>query len=64
MRFDPDGRPFFDASLDREKHGSVGPLSSCNSIHEVDRFPWPDPQYLNFDSCLRDLRQAGDVLPS
>ena len=24
-------------------------------------YPWPNPDYLNFDSCLNDLRNAGDV---
>jgi uroporphyrinogen decarboxylase len=58
---DPTGRELFDSGLDREKHGSVGPLAHCESIAEVEKFPWPNPDYLNFNSCLRDLRQAGDV---
>ena len=49
---DPDGRPLFDASLDRVKH-SVAPLAGCETVAEVERFPWPKPEYLNFDSCLR-----------
>jgi uroporphyrinogen decarboxylase len=58
---DPDGRELFDSGLDREKHGSVGPLANCTTLEEVERFPWPKPEYLNFDSCLRDLQNAGDV---
>ncbi len=58
---DPQGRGLFDASLDREKHGSVGPLADCSTVAEVERFPWPDPDCLNFETCLRDLREAGDV---
>jgi uroporphyrinogen decarboxylase len=58
---DPQGRPLFDAGLDRTKHGSAGPLADCESLDEVDQFPWPKPEYLNFESCLRDLRAAGDV---
>ena len=58
---DPQGRQLFDAGLDREKHGSKGPLADCNSQAEIDDFPWPKPEYLNFDTCLRDLREAGDV---
>jgi len=58
---DPEGRQLFDAGLDREKHGSVGPLADCTSPAELEGFPWPKPEYLNFDSCLRDLREAGDV---
>ena len=58
---DPAGRGLFDAGLDREKHGSSGPLAHCATVDEIERFPWPDPDCLNFDSCLRDLRAAGDV---
>jgi uroporphyrinogen decarboxylase len=57
---DPDGRELFDASLDRSKH-SVAPFARCESPAELDAFPWPNPDYLNFDSCLADLRRAGDV---
>ncbi|MCX6923881.1 MAG: hypothetical protein NT154_11845 [Verrucomicrobia bacterium] len=57
---DPQGRGLFDVGLDRDKHGSVGPLAHCTTVGEVERFPWPDPNYLSFDSCLRDLRAAGD----
>jgi uroporphyrinogen decarboxylase len=58
---DPEGRQLFDASLDRTKHGSLGPLADCDSVAEAKEFPWPNPDYLNFDSCLRDLQEAGDV---
>jgi uroporphyrinogen decarboxylase len=58
---DPEGRELFDSGLDREKHGSAGPLAACTSGAEAESFPWPKPEYLNFDSCLRDLRDAGDV---
>jgi uroporphyrinogen decarboxylase len=57
---DPQGRELFDASLDRSKH-AVAPLARCEDPADVDNFPWPDPDYLNFDSCLNDLRGAGDV---
>jgi uroporphyrinogen decarboxylase len=57
---DPDGRELFDASLDRSKH-SVAPFARCESPAELDAYPWPNPDYLNFDSCLADLRRAGDV---
>jgi len=58
---DPGGRELFDSGLNREKHGSAGPLAACTTVAEVESFPWPKPEYLNFDSCLRDLRNAGDV---
>lgn len=57
---DPQGRQLFDAGLDRTKH-QAPPLAAYETVEEVERFPWPKPEYLNFDSCLRDLRNAGDV---
>ncbi len=57
---DPSGRQLFDAGLDREKHARP-PLADCETIAEVEQFPWPSPDYLNFDACLKDLREAGDV---
>ena len=58
---DPNGLALFNSGLDRTLHGSVGPLAHCETVEEIERFPWPNPDYLNFDSCLRDLRGAGDV---
>ncbi len=57
---DPAGRELFDAGLDRVKH-TAPPLAHCADPAEVDRFPWPNPDYLDFEPCLRDLRAAGDV---
>jgi uroporphyrinogen decarboxylase len=58
---DPAGREMFDSGMNREKFGSVGPLAHCESVKEIEEFPWPNPDYLNFEPCLRDLRAAGDV---
>ncbi len=58
---DPDGKEMFDACLDRKKHGAVGPLAECENISEVESFPWPNPDFLNFDACLEALRNAGSV---
>jgi uroporphyrinogen decarboxylase len=57
---DPEGREMFDASLDREKHARP-PLANCSTLEEVEAFAWPNPDYLNFDTCIRDLSNAGDV---
>lgn len=58
---DPQGRGMFDAGLNKKQHGQVGPLADCEDVGEVAEFPWPDPDYLNFDACLAALRDAGDV---
>lgn len=57
---DPKGLALFDDGLDRTKHGHP-PLAECEDVRDVENFPWPNPDYLNFDACLDALRQAGDV---
>lgn len=57
---DPSGGTLFDSGVDRVKHAHP-PLAACETIAEVERFPWPDPGFLSFDSCLADLRKTGDV---
>lgn len=58
---DPQGRGMFDAGLSKARHGQAGPLADCEREGDVADFPWPDPDYLNFDACLAALRSAGDV---
>lgn len=57
---DPQGRELFDAGLDRTKHAAP-PLAAFETVAEVEQFAWPKAEYLHFDSCLRDLKAAGDV---
>ena len=57
---DPTGRKIFDDGLDREIHGQNNPLASCETVDEVNAYPWPNPDYLSIESCLRDLENAGD----
>ncbi|MEI7898877.1 MAG: uroporphyrinogen decarboxylase family protein [bacterium] len=57
---DPQGRQLFDSGLDRAKH-MAPPLASYETVAEVEQFPWPKAEYLHFDSCLHDLKHAGDV---
>lgn len=58
---DPRGHGMFDAGLNKKRHGQAGPFSDCEDPREVEDYPWPDPDYLHFDSCLDALRNAGDV---
>jgi uroporphyrinogen decarboxylase len=59
----PHGRALFDADVVQQKTslGCAGPLADCETVAEIDAFPWPDAQYLHFDACLADLQHAGDV---
>ncbi|MEI7833204.1 MAG: uroporphyrinogen decarboxylase family protein [bacterium] len=60
---DPHGRALFDPLVKRENTslGCAGPLANCETLAEVAAYPWPDVQYLHFDSCLNKLQNAGDV---
>ena len=58
---DPAGRAMFDAGLDKKSHGAHGPFWDCEDVSEVDSFPWPDVDFLNFDACLNELHNAGEV---
>jgi uroporphyrinogen decarboxylase len=58
---DPDGHAMFDAGLDKESHGAHGPFWDCEDVSEVHDHPWPNPDYLGFDTCLEALRNTGDV---
>jgi uroporphyrinogen decarboxylase len=60
---DPDGRPMFDFGFDKKTgaHNSVGPLADCETVEDLDKYPWPNPDYLNFDSTIKALEEAGDV---
>ncbi len=56
----PDGRALFGLPTTKTSHGQAGPLADCETVADVERHPWPDPDHLNFDECLAALRQAGD----
>jgi uroporphyrinogen decarboxylase len=58
---DPHGHALFTAGLEKKRHGQAGPLADCEDVREVDAYPWPNPDYLHFDTCLAALRVAGDV---
>jgi len=58
---DPRGYGMFDAGLNKKQHGQAGPLADCEDPGELESFPWPNPDYLSFDTCLASLRSAGDV---
>ncbi len=58
---DPGGHGMFDAGLHKKHHGQAGPLAECEDVRELASFPWPNPDYLSFDQCLAQVREAGDV---
>ncbi len=56
---DPRGRGLFDAAEFKRFHGQAGPLAGAESPADVEAFDWPDPDFLNFDESLAELRAAG-----
>ncbi|HEG42778.1 MAG TPA: hypothetical protein ENH94_01885 [Phycisphaerales bacterium] len=57
---DPTGKTSFDRGFTKHTFGQPGPLADCESVGQVEEFPWPDPEYLRFDDCLKVLEQTGD----
>jgi uroporphyrinogen decarboxylase len=58
----PEGKPIFDIYGKKEKkaHGEGGYFATCDSIKEVEEFPWPDPKYLDFSSILQKVEKYPD----
>lgn len=57
----PNKKAIFTAGLNKTCHGQAGPLAHCEDVVEVEDYPWPDPDYLNFDECIHALKNAGPV---
>jgi uroporphyrinogen decarboxylase len=55
----PSGRGLFDAREYKIFHGEAGPLAQAETIGDVDKIDWPDPDFLDFEECLGELRAAG-----
>ena len=48
----PRGRKMFDLEMDKTHHGQAGPLANAETLADVERYEWPNPDYMNFDECL------------
>ena len=58
----PEGKPIFDCYLGEEKKSlsQPGVFAECESIEEVDAFPWPDLKYLDFSDYKETIRRTHD----
>lgn len=58
----PEGKPIFDIYGGRGKkaHGEGGYFAQCESVKEVEKFPWPDLDYLDFQDVLEEVRKYSD----
>lgn len=58
----PEGKPIFDIYGGREKKslGEGGCFAECESLWEVEKFPWPNPDYLDFTEVIEEIRRYKD----
>jgi len=56
----PEGKPMFDVlgGKPRESLTQPGVFANCEDYKEVLNFDWPDPEYLDFSSTLKKIKQA------
>ncbi len=57
----PEGKPMFDFGRTGRELGAEGVFANCDSVDEVEAYDWPNPDYLDCDDTLTQLRAAGDV---
>lgn len=58
----PERLPMFDTlgGQPRTSLSQDGYFADCESLKEIEAFPWPDVQYLDFSPVLEQIRQHGD----
>ena len=56
----PDGRRLFESMTAKERKtlAEGGGLVDCETLSEVEAFPWPDPKYLNFIDNIAEVERA------
>jgi uroporphyrinogen decarboxylase len=56
----PDGKPMFELHRKTKSLSAEGAFADTETVSEVEAFPWPDPEYLDFSDDLQRLRESGD----
>lgn len=56
--YDPEGKTLFEAFL----QGKQKPLEGCVSVSEVEKYPWPNPDHLRFDSLRKALLERQEYV--
>lgn len=57
----PEGKPLWDFQRRGHSFESGAVFTGVEDVGEVHDFPWPDPEYLDSSTTLRELDDAGDV---
>ena len=55
----PEGKGLF-AIEGKDRHAYAGPFADVTDVRQVDEYPWPRVEYLDFEPVLDALRNAGD----
>lgn len=58
----PEGKPIFDCYLGQEKKSlsQPGVFAECETLKEIDEFPWPELKYLDFSDYRKIINQTHD----
>lgn len=56
----PVGRKIFDSEGKKGPKGGAGPLADCESMAAVEKFPWPETDYLDLSESVAALQAAGE----
>ncbi|MDR3709248.1 MAG: uroporphyrinogen decarboxylase family protein [Capsulimonadaceae bacterium] len=58
----PDNKPIWEHQHNaHDGLASAGVFAQCEDAREVEDFPWPNPDYLDFTQTIQALKGAGDV---
>ncbi len=58
----PGGLPAFpDISLRKDKGSAAGIFAECDSVADVAKYPWPDPDFCNFADIAAAVRSRADL---
>jgi len=60
----PDGLPYLDPAYGKERRTLAGEgcLADAETVADVDMYPWPDAQYLSFDSVYAEIDKHQDKM--
>ena len=62
--FHPEGKSAFDPYLRMDNRTGTlsepGCLSQCESVNEVEQYPWPDPDFLDFTELIKDIKEKDE----
>lgn len=55
----PEGKEMFDSGLNKDVN--FKPIfADCHDVAQINDYDWPNPDYLNFDECIEQLRMTGE----